>query len=144
MGVYCEFRKNYQMVKNDRGYRENYANELDSLFIQSIGDTFTMPKKQWYTIEEAKIYCGIKSFYMRRLVREERIPTKRVSINKKGGFKHLIDVKDLDTYLATKGRKSDGKRAFIFRADDAKYAEIKKVLDKLNTESAPRYKRKGK
>jgi flavin-dependent dehydrogenase len=103
-----------------------------------------MTKKQWYTIKEGMVYCGIKEFYMRRLVREERIPTKHVQINKKGGFKHLIDVKELDKYLATKGRKSDGKRAFIFRADDAKYNEIKKVLEELDTESAPRYKRKTK
>lgn len=103
-----------------------------------------MAKKQWYSIQEAKVYCNIKEFYMRRLVREERIPTKRVSINKKGGFKHLIDVKELDKYLATKGRKNDGKRAFIFRADDAKYAEIQKILAEHEIESAPRYKRKQK
>ncbi len=103
-----------------------------------------MSKKQWYTIKEGMVYCGIQEFYMRRLVREERIPTKRVSINKKGGFKHLIHVNELDKYLATKGRKNDGKRAFIFRADDAKYAEIKKILDANEIESAPRYKRKTK
>lgn len=103
-----------------------------------------MTKKQWYTIKEAMVYCGIKEFYMRRMVREERIPTKRVSINKKGGFRHIIDVKELDNYLATKGRKSDGKRAFIFRADDAKYDEIQKILSEHDIESAPRYKRKQK
>lgn len=103
-----------------------------------------MPKKEWYTIEEAKVYCGIKSFYMRRLVREDRIPTKKQSINKKGGFKHLINVKDLDEYLATKGRKNDGKRAFIYRADDVTNAKIQELLKKEGTTSAPRYKRKTK
>ncbi len=132
------------MMKNSRPTGETYGNELDSFLGYSIAYRSIMPKKQWYTIKEGMVYCGIQEFYMRRLVREERIPTKRVSINKKGGFKHLIHVNELDKYLATKGRKNDGKRAFIFRADDAKYAEIKKVLDKLDTESAPRYKRKQK
>jgi len=103
-----------------------------------------MPKKQWFTIKEGMVYCGIQEFYMRRMVREGRIPTKKQSINKKGGFKHLINVKDLDNYLATKGRKNDGKRAFIFRADDANYAEIAKILKEKGVESAPRYKRKTK
>ena len=103
-----------------------------------------MPKKQWYTIKEAMGYCGIQEFYMRRMVREGRIPTKKQSINKKGGFKHLIDVKELDKYLATKGRKNDGKRAFIYRADDAQQAEITKILSEKGVESEPRYKRKTK
>lgn len=138
----CE--QNYQMKKISRTTKGDYVKELDSLSRLFIAYRRKMTKKQWYSIKEAMVYCGIKEFYMRRMVREERIPTKRVSINKKGGFKHLINVKDLDNYLATKGRKNDGKRAFIFRADDAKYAEIQKVLAEHEIESAPRYKRKQK
>lgn len=103
-----------------------------------------MTKKQWYTILEAASYCGIQEFYMRKMVRKKRVPTKKQSINKKGGFKHLIDVKDLDNYLATKGRKNDGKRAFIYRADDATNAKIQALLVKEGVTSAPRYTRKTK
>lgn len=132
------------MIKNNRGHKENNGNELDSLSRLSIAYRSIMTKKQWYTIKEGMVYCNIQEFYMRRMVREERIPTKRESINKKGGFRHLINVKDLDNYLATKGRKNDGKRAFIFRADDANYAKISKLLAEQGVESAPRYKRKQK
>ncbi len=103
-----------------------------------------MAQKQWLTILEGATYCGIKEFYMRKMVRSGRIPTKHQAINKKGGFKHLINVSDLDNYLATKGRKNDGKRAFIYRADDETNVKIQALLKKHDTSSAPRYKRKKK
>ena len=66
-------------------------------------------KERELDIPQAAQFLGIKVYYMRKMLREGRIPSRHEPINDKGQWKHMIKVSDLQHYAAHKGRKRDGK-----------------------------------
>lgn len=128
------------------GY-ENSEEKDNSLVIDGFitkMEIVTMAEKK-YSIREAAHYLGIGEFYMRRMIREGKMPTTKQAINNKGGFRHLVAKKDLDNYTATKGRKNDGKVVYNGRFDKTNIEAVNKVLkDAGFPELEPRYQPKNK
>ncbi len=105
-----------------------------------------MAKKQVLTIREAAKEFDKSEVRIRRMVKEDRVEAKLVEIKRGEGSyqRYEITRASLEAYEASKGRRADGKRAYIFRADNAQFAKISALCAELEVEVEARYQPKKK
>lgn len=108
-----------------------------------------------YTIDEFAKAAGIKTQYVRTMLRQGRITSRKEARNGTNVFRNLITQETLDNYLATKGtrtpNRNDGRARFVLYATQAELDKIKKdnpgvVIEKpksnYNREKAKAYRAK--
>ncbi len=98
------------------------------------------------TLKQAAKYIGTGEFNMRRLLREGRVQGIKVQEGHLKGDhsgKWYITTTELDKYIASRGKKRDGKRAHILRVSDDRLDEVTKKLEEMGIELNARYQRKN-
>jgi hypothetical protein len=93
----------------------------------------TQPTKT-YTINQATTYLGIKSFYLRKLLKSGRIESTKEQIGSTKVYRNMIPQASLDNYLATKkigfGKREDGRNKYTIYLTEPEFKELTKSFPK--------------
>lgn len=89
-----------------------------------------------YGIKEAAKYLGVDEQYLRKLVRDGKLPTTMIPIKTGSNVKkHVIDQNDLDARKANAGHKAggrtDGRNKWTLYASKEEMVKIAKVCEEI-------------
>ena len=86
-----------------------------------------------YSINEAAAYLGVDPHYVRKLVREGKLPTVMVPVKPGSNVqKHLIEESDLVAWKANQGSRAggraDGRNKFVVYGTAAEMVQLREFM----------------
>lgn len=89
-----------------------------------------------FTISEAAKYLSLDAHYVRKLVREQKLPTKKVNVGSTKVWRHEIAQSDLDARKTIKkSQRKDGRTkytTYLNASEKAKHDRIYKEAKLVN------------
>lgn len=91
-----------------------------------------------YTIKEIEKKFGFSSAYLRKSIKAGKLVTTQVSINDKGGYKHVITEEALNEWRNNVGAHSsreDGRNKYTLYATPDEFAKLEKLMKDAKLEA---------